>query len=305
MNIDQIRYFLEIANCKKINQAAEKLYISQSSLNASITKFEEELGYKLFTRSKKGMELTDDGKKILNQAEIIIEYINEWRKLGKGNVRDNPVRIIAPPIIRSMVINDVVSKVYDLYGIKSAVYTENGHHIIDILSNNSTSLMLNPCEIRYMNKLIEKINDLNVAWEIIYRDCGFFYVNGDVNIPSEITLSEMKRFDLVCNSPGNIRNLFEDISGDFPKKILMPSSSDQWEMIKKNKNVAGIFTNLISLQNRNDLLQGKIKRAMIKDVDCAINWIFVYPSQRQQTPEQKIIIELITENFREIPHLCL
>ena len=44
---------------------------------------------------------------------------------------------------------------------------------------------------------------------------------------------------------------------------------------------------------------------MIKDVDCAINWIFVYPSQRQQTPEQKIIIELITENFREIPHLCL
>ena len=76
MNIDQIKYFLEIANCKKINQAAEKLYISQSSLNASITKFEEELGYKLFTRSKKGMELTDDGKKILNQAEIIIEYIN-------------------------------------------------------------------------------------------------------------------------------------------------------------------------------------------------------------------------------------
>ena len=303
MNIDQIRYFLEIANCKKISQAAENLYISQSSLNASITKLEDELGYKLFTRSKKGMELTDDGKEILKQAETIMEYIYGWKRLGKDNAEDNPTRVLAPPIIRSMVVNDVVSKTYELYGMKSAIYTEEGHHIVDILSNYSNGLVINPCEIYSMNKVKEKVRELNMVCDVVYCDCGFFYVNGDANIPNEITLPEMKCFDLVCYSPGSIRNLFEEISGSFPRKIMLASSSDQWEMIKKNKNVAGIFTNLISIQNKNDLLQGKIKRASIKDVDCTINWLFVYPSQRRQTPEQKIIIELIKQKFDEIPRI--
>ena len=302
MNIDQIRYFLEIASCKKMNQAAENLYISQSTLNASITKLEEELGYKLFVRSKKGMELTEEGKGILQQAETIVEYVNEWKKAGKNDI---PIRIVAPPIVRSMVVNDVVSRAYELYEIKSAIYTEEGRHIIDILNNYSTGLLLSPCEIYYMDKLIDKVRELNMVCEVMNYDCGFFYVNGDVDIPSEITLSEMQYFDLLWYSQGSMNNLFENIRKHFSKKILLADSADQWEMIKNNKNVAGIFTNLISLQNKEDMLQGKIKRVAIKDVDCTINWMFVYPEQRRRTAEQEIIIELIKQKFSEIPQMCL
>lgn len=48
MKKDQLKNFVEVADCGSINKAAEKLYISQPSLSRSIHALEEEMGRKLF-----------------------------------------------------------------------------------------------------------------------------------------------------------------------------------------------------------------------------------------------------------------
>ena len=73
MNIEYIKYAVGIAKTKSINKASENLYISQPNLSRTIVKLEEELGFKIFIRSKQGIELTMEGKEFLYYAESMLE----------------------------------------------------------------------------------------------------------------------------------------------------------------------------------------------------------------------------------------
>ena len=73
VTIEYIKYAVEIAKTKSINKASENLYISQPNLSRTIVKLEEELGFKIFIRSKQGIELTMEGKEFLYYAESMLE----------------------------------------------------------------------------------------------------------------------------------------------------------------------------------------------------------------------------------------
>jgi DNA-binding transcriptional LysR family regulator len=68
MNINYIRYALEISRCGSINRAAKHLYISQSSLSRGIRELEEEVGIRIFNRSSAGIVTTHQGQEFLNHA---------------------------------------------------------------------------------------------------------------------------------------------------------------------------------------------------------------------------------------------
>lgn len=73
MTFLQLNYIMEIYNCGSINKAAQKLFLSQSSLSSSIRELEQELGIKVFKRSNRGIELTEDGKEFIAHIRPIIE----------------------------------------------------------------------------------------------------------------------------------------------------------------------------------------------------------------------------------------
>lgn len=73
MTFLQLNYIMEIYNCGSINKAAQKLFLSQSSLSSSIRELEQELGITIFKRSNKGIELTNDGKEFIAHIRPIIE----------------------------------------------------------------------------------------------------------------------------------------------------------------------------------------------------------------------------------------
>lgn len=73
MTLQQLRYFIEIANSGSINKAAEKLFIAQSSLSNAIKDLEQEIEHELFTRTSKGISLTTDGIEFLGYARQVME----------------------------------------------------------------------------------------------------------------------------------------------------------------------------------------------------------------------------------------
>ncbi len=73
MTISQIIYVLEVANCRNISHAAERLYISQSAVSQQILKLERELGYDLFTRTLYGLEFTEAGEQFCEEARPALE----------------------------------------------------------------------------------------------------------------------------------------------------------------------------------------------------------------------------------------
>ncbi len=61
MELDQLRYFLQVARRGNFTRAAEDLMISQPALSRSIQKLEEELGQPVFERKTRSVSLTDTG----------------------------------------------------------------------------------------------------------------------------------------------------------------------------------------------------------------------------------------------------
>lgn len=70
MELLQLKYFREVAQCGKISTAAKKLYISAPGLSATIGRLEKELGTKLFTRTGNSITLSPEG-------EIFLRYVNQ------------------------------------------------------------------------------------------------------------------------------------------------------------------------------------------------------------------------------------
>ena len=72
MTITQLYYVLAVAENQNFTKAAEKCFVTQPTLSMQIQKLEEELNIQIFDRSKKPIELTDVGKKIVTQARNIV-----------------------------------------------------------------------------------------------------------------------------------------------------------------------------------------------------------------------------------------
>ena len=73
MKINQLQQIVEIISCGSINKAAQKLYISQSGLCASLNAVEKELGQKILHRSYNGITLTPFGVQFVDSAHQILK----------------------------------------------------------------------------------------------------------------------------------------------------------------------------------------------------------------------------------------
>lgn len=76
MTITQLKYVLSVAEYQNFTVAAEHSFVTQPTLSMQIQKLEEELNIKIFNRSKKPIELTQVGKKIVEQAKVIVGESN-------------------------------------------------------------------------------------------------------------------------------------------------------------------------------------------------------------------------------------
>ncbi len=72
MTITQLYYVLAVAEQQNFTKAAEKCFVTQPTLSMQIQKLEDELDVQIFDRTKKPIELTDVGRKIVTQARNIV-----------------------------------------------------------------------------------------------------------------------------------------------------------------------------------------------------------------------------------------
>ncbi len=72
MTITQLQYVLAVAEYQNFTLAAEKSFVTQPTLSMQIQKLEDELDILIFDRSKKPIQLTEVGKKIVAQAKNIV-----------------------------------------------------------------------------------------------------------------------------------------------------------------------------------------------------------------------------------------
>lgn len=94
MNLKQLRYFVKVAEAGGFSQASEAVHLAQSALSRHVRLLEEELDARLFNRTGRGVELTEQGDYLLTQAQGILEQLERvesslksWYEHPTGTVR--------------------------------------------------------------------------------------------------------------------------------------------------------------------------------------------------------------------------
>lgn len=76
LSIQEIQYVLAVEETGSITKAARKLFISQPALSQAVMKIEADIGVPLFTRDKKKMSLTEEGRLFVKSGAKIVEYVD-------------------------------------------------------------------------------------------------------------------------------------------------------------------------------------------------------------------------------------
>jgi LysR family hydrogen peroxide-inducible transcriptional activator len=116
MEMQQLRYVVAVARAKNFSRAAEQCHVSQPSLSQQIQKLEEELGERLFERTKREARITAAGESLLRRAVRILEEVDAARReagdakaLVRGVLNVGVLPTIAPYLL-PLALSEFVEK---------------------------------------------------------------------------------------------------------------------------------------------------------------------------------------------------
>ncbi|RZJ67568.1 MAG: LysR family transcriptional regulator [Flavobacterium sp.] len=225
MTITQLTYVLAVAEHKNFTLAAEKCFVTQPTLSMQIQKVEDELGVLIFDRSKKPIQLTDIGQKIVTQAKNIVnestrikDIVDQQKGFIGGEFRLGIIPTIMPTLL-PMFLNNFIKKYPK---IKLIIEELNTEEIITRLKNGhlDAAIAATPLEEEKLKEIVlyyepfvayipeshagaEKteleVADLNVD-EILLLQDGHCFRDGILNLCKRSDINESSHFQIASGS---------------------------------------------------------------------------------------------------------
>ena len=170
MTLTQLEYIVALDTHRHFALAAEKCFITQSTLSMQIQKLEEELGVKIFDRTKQPVIPTEIGTNIIRQARITLrqahlikQMINDQKDTLSGDLRMGIIPTLAPYLLPSL-YKSMQDKYPQLNLIIKESITED---VIYELKNNRLD-----CGI-----VVTPLKDPSIKEDILFYEELFVYVS--------------------------------------------------------------------------------------------------------------------------------
>ncbi|MCC5635852.1 LysR family transcriptional regulator [Nostoc sp. CHAB 5844] len=94
MELRHLRYFVTLAEELHFGKAAEKLQIAQPPLSQQIRQLEAELGFELFHRTKRNVQLTQAGQVFLSEVQQILQQLQQAIQIGQQTSRGEVGKLV-------------------------------------------------------------------------------------------------------------------------------------------------------------------------------------------------------------------
>ena len=296
MNINLLKTFYYTAKLKSFSNAAKYLEISQPSVTRQVQDFQKELQLSLINKSKKNVELTDEGNRIFEIAKDFFENeikitsaINDLIKKNQSRIKifstetfaihyfsyiypdflsDNPDNYVSLDILPdSQVIMNLIDLKCD-FGILSKKVKDSCLTVHEILEDRI--VLICPKDSRFSQKKVVEPEEINGLENVFFMEtnCG--------------TIEAVKKF-LSRN------RITVNVTGDFSNSEMLKN------FVKRGLGFGFIAENVI----KNEIERGEIHAVRINDPKLKRKFYLAYNSQKIMKKPVKRLIEKIFDWGRD------
>ena len=308
MTLTQLEYLIAVDTYRHFNAAAEACFITQPTLSMQLQKLEEELGVKIFDRSRVPVVPTDIGKKVITQARIavreskaITEVIAQQKDVVQGELRIGIIPTLAPYLIPLFLHK--FSQAYPL--VKIRITEEITDQIIEDIRTNKLDAGI----------LVTPLQDSSIKEEPLFYEELFAYVSNkntlykkryilskDIN-PDELYLleeghcfrsqimslcelkhaSSMSNIEYEAGSIETLMRLIEKTNGITIVPELATLGLDKKQQLKLRKLKDPHPAREVSLVTHRDYVKQKLLQALRKQI------ISVIPAHMLKSKNKQVV----------------
>lgn len=207
MTINQLKYVLALYKHKNFTAAAHKSLVSQPSLSMQIQKLEKELNTKIFDRSKKPIETTEIGEKLIKQFQIIVSEslkVKDLINYQKNKIIGN-LNIGISSTLESTILPIFTKNLLEKFPEINFKYTTNNSKFLyDSLNNNELDFVIG----------ITPLNDSNLTVRPLYYEPILMVIpeNFKNDEATDVELSKINSKDILIPEKENeFRNTIDNI----------------------------------------------------------------------------------------------
>ena len=232
VNLELYRVFYTVAKCGSLTRAAEELYISQPAVSQSIKQLENQLGVSLFKRTHRGMELSENGGKLIfKEVERALELFNEAENRIEQTRQDatGTIRIGASDTIFEYFLAD---KIVDYHKKFPAVKIEL---MADFTPDTIEKLKANKCDVAFVNLPIEIDSELHLEENCARLNDIFIVGNGYAELSqAPLSLDKLKKYPLIVMDKNTVaRRSLDSFLHSVGVELSPAIEVGSWDLMKR------------------------------------------------------------------------
>lgn len=240
MNIEQLKYFISVAEHGSVNSVADAFFMTPQGINASLRKLEAEFDSPLLNRSKKGITLTPQGhlfiewaKTLVNQYDkmqlVLTAYNNESSNLS-GTLSVFSASIFTEAFLPSAV--HAFMQIFPNTNIK--ITTVNANDILEQFFQKRCNIAFLTAGKAYLEQTIQAYGDENTKLRYLMQDRLVLCAQPNHPLMKHATVSAESLEHYIRNNKASVS--FFHVLTDNSDSILYPkavSDSNSAELHKK------------------------------------------------------------------------
>ncbi|WP_153731792.1 LysR family transcriptional regulator [Sporosarcina obsidiansis] len=245
MNIEQLKYIVEIFDTGSITAASKKLHVSQPNISQSIINLEKELNIKLFERSRTGAHATDLGVLFIEKSKVILDHLDDLQNIAQieNDSLNGTLSLMIIPIISISILSKTLNSFKSKYpGVQFEVTEDGSHHILKCVIEGIA-------DIGIITLRSDMECDSRVHFEPLFTSKTIAYVgkNSPLADKKEISLSEVIDYPLVLfnerySTSNHLRHLLQKYGT--PNILFSSSNSDAMRNVIAESTAIGFYSDI-------------------------------------------------------------
>ena len=299
MNIQHLKYALEVEKTGSISKAAENLYLNQPHLSKAIRDLEDSIGISVFNRTPKGVVPTKKGAEFLVYARNIVSQVEEVENLYKHGEADNHNFNVSVPMACyiAQAFVEFVKEISDRENMCIHYHETNSLVAINSVTSHENNIAIIRYQTVYEKYFLQFLEEHDLVVEPIWEFCYklIMSIRHPLALKKTINVSELEDYIEITHGYLTIPSIpaskaREIRQSEGAKKEIAVYERESQFMLLKNIHKTYMWTSPTpsAIMDTMPLIEKKcnVKNNSYKDV-------IIYRKGYKMTAQEKLFLEKV------------